>query len=324
MKFFGLFLIIVFSFALLSMSIVQNAEARGADEPCSYLKPHLYTKDASGNCVRTSMVPVSSDSPVTSRSVNEPCSYLNPTKYTRDPQTGLCHKVTVSPPTPQTTTTQNIDYRTAPTTTIATATNGNTSQDVLFSLDPENLKLSSVSDDMISDSVIEVSQTLLMFGAPVILGLLVYKKWKSRRTTRITKYTRKQFNQLSIIQRLSPDQQLTRQQIQSIREMELTRQQIQRIREMERRFVQMRYEDPDFLLLEFGAKLKNYSKRGNELYETKTLIPNRTIKLLKYVDPSTDRIYLCFVPDTINRADEGMAWKFSISEEDYHNLAGEA
>jgi len=318
MKFFGLFLIIVFSFALLSMSIVQNVEARGADEPCSYLKPHLYTKDASGNCVRTSMVPVSSDSPVTSRSVNEPCSYLNPTKYTRDPQTGLCHKVTVSPPTPQTTTTQNIDYRTAPTTTIASATNGNTSQDVLFSLNPENLKLSSVSDDMISDSVIEVSQTLLMFGAPVLLGLLVYKKWKSRRTTNIRNSLIIDYNDIKARAdrranaiRLAHDQQLTRQQI-------------QRIREMERRFVQMRYEDPDFLLLEFGAKLKNYSKRGNELYETKTLIPNRTIKLLKYVDPSTDRIYLCFVPDTINRADEGMAWKFSISEEDYHNLAGEA
>ena len=318
MKFFGLFLIIVFSFALLSMSIVQNVEARGADEPCSYLKPHLYTKDASGNCVRTSMVPVSSDSPVTSRSVNEPCSYLNPTKYTRDPQTGLCHKVTVSPPTPQTTTTQNIDYRTAPTTTIASATNGNTSQDVLFSLNPENLKLSSVSDDMISDSVIEVSQTLLMFGAPVLLGLLVYKKWKSRRTTNIRNSSIIDYNDMKARAdrranaiRLAHDQQLTRQQI-------------QRIREMERRFVQMRYEDPDFLLLEFGAKLKNYSKRGNELYETKTLIPNRTIKLLKYVDPSTDRIYLCFVPDTINRADEGMAWKFSISEEDYHNLAGEA
>ena len=318
MKFFGLFLIIVFSFALLSMSIAQNVEARSADEPCSYLKPHLYTKDASGNCVRTSMVPVSSDSPVTSRSVNEPCSYLNPTKYTRDPQTGLCHKVTVSPPTPQTTTTQNIDYRTAPTTTIASATNGNTSQDVLFSLDPENLKLSSVSDDMISDSVIEVSQTLLMFGAPVLLGLLVYKKWKSRRTTNIRNSLIIDYNDMKARAdrranaiRLAHDQQLTRQQI-------------QRIREMERRFVQMRYEDPDFLLLEFGAKLKNYSKRGNELYETKTLIPNRTIKLLKYVDPSTDRIYLCFVPDTINRADEGMAWKFSISEEDYHNLAGEA
>ena len=72
MKFLLVSLVVV-SFALLSMSIVQNVEARGADEPCSYLKPHEWTRDSSGNCVRISSVPVTSNSPVTGRSVNEPC-----------------------------------------------------------------------------------------------------------------------------------------------------------------------------------------------------------------------------------------------------------
>ena len=98
MKFVLVFVIVV-SFALFSMSIAQNAEARGADEPCSYLKPNEWTRDSSGNCVRTSSVPVTSSAPVTGRSVHEPCSYLNPTKYVRD-SSGLCHKVTMQAPTP--------------------------------------------------------------------------------------------------------------------------------------------------------------------------------------------------------------------------------
>ena len=98
MKFLLISLIVV-SFALLSMSIAQNAEARGADEPCSSLKPHDWTRDASGNCVRISSVPVTSSPTVTGRSVHEPCSYLNPTKYVRD-SSGLCHEVIMQAPTP--------------------------------------------------------------------------------------------------------------------------------------------------------------------------------------------------------------------------------
>ena len=89
----------VISFALLSIGIVQNVEARGADEPCSYLKPHEWTRDSSGNCVRISSVPVTSSPPVIGRSVHEPCSYLNPTKYVRD-SSGLCHEVIMQAPTP--------------------------------------------------------------------------------------------------------------------------------------------------------------------------------------------------------------------------------
>ena len=45
----------------------------------------------------------------------------------------------------------------------------------------------------------------------------------------------------------------------------------------------MRDEDPDQILVEAGAKLKNFSKRGNELYEAKRIIRNRTLKILKYL-----------------------------------------
>ena len=100
MKFLFFSLVVIFSFAMLSMGVVQNVEARGADEPCSYLKPHEWTRDASGNCVRASSVPVTASPSVSSRSVHEPCSYLNPTKYVRD-SAGICHEVVASAPAPQ-------------------------------------------------------------------------------------------------------------------------------------------------------------------------------------------------------------------------------
>ena len=53
MNFFTLILFVIFSFALLSMSIAQNAEARSADEPCSYLNPNEWTRDSSAKCDRT-------------------------------------------------------------------------------------------------------------------------------------------------------------------------------------------------------------------------------------------------------------------------------
>ena len=282
-------LLIVFSFALLSFGIVQNVEARGPDEPCSYLKPHLWTRDASGNCIRTSVVPETSNSPVTSRSVNEPCSYLNPTKYVRDPQTGLCHKVIVNTPAPQTTTTQTNDFRIAPTTTTPVTT---AILDIPTIVIPEINNVTESTDETIQTLTDETIQTLFVIGTSIILGLIIYKKWKRSRN------------------RNSGDQLLTFEQI-------------QRIRNIQAKFEEARDEDPDLILVEFNAKLKNYSKRGNELYETKTIIPNRTLKILKYVDPSTGRIYISFVPDEMKDADEAMAWKFSITKREYHNMVDE-
>jgi hypothetical protein len=92
------------------------------------------------------------------------------------------------------------------------------------------------------------------------------------------------------------------------------------VREFENRFQSMRDEDPDQILVDAGATLKNFSKKGNELYETRRIIRNRVLKILKYVDPSTGRIYISFVPDHINDADEAMAWKFSITKQQYRDL----
>ena len=72
---------------------------------------------------------------------------------------------------------------------------------------------------------------------------------------------------------------------------------------------------------ELDAELMNRSKRGNELYVLRdNLISGRSIKLLKYKCPSTDRIYFSFVPDDMNFAVNAMAWKFHLTPKEYDNL----
>lgn len=99
-----------------------------------------------------------------------------------------------------------------------------------------------------------------------------------------------------------------------------------RIKRFEEEFYRLKENnvDPDWYLSQNGAKLVDASKRGNELYELSGLVPERTLKILKYKDPSTQQIYFCFVPDYIERPDEGMAWKFHLTEEEYENLNQEA
>lgn len=73
------------------------------------------------------------------------------------------------------------------------------------------------------------------------------------------------------------------------------------------------------ILKKTKAQILDRSKRGNELYQI-NLIPNYPLKYLKYEDPSTiDKIYGCFVPSDIETADEAMAWKWEITEEEYQN-----
>ena len=77
MKYFLVFLV----FTLTFVGLTQSADARGADEPCSYLDPSKI-RDSNGNCVAGSAG--SAHVVSQARSSSEPCSYLSPTKYIRD------------------------------------------------------------------------------------------------------------------------------------------------------------------------------------------------------------------------------------------------
>ncbi len=74
---------------------------------------------------------------------------------------------------------------------------------------------------------------------------------------------------------------------------------------------------------ELDAKLIDRSKRGNDLFEVDLFQPPNA-KILRYSDPSTGEIYTDFVPEIIDSADEAMAWKFYLTEEEYDGLEVEA
>ena len=54
LKYFLIFLVFTFAFS----GLIQSVDARGADEPCSYLNPTKYVRDSGGNCVLAPYIPV--------------------------------------------------------------------------------------------------------------------------------------------------------------------------------------------------------------------------------------------------------------------------
>jgi len=74
------------------------------------------------------------------------------------------------------------------------------------------------------------------------------------------------------------------------------------------------------LLKKSKANILNTSLRGNSLYVIDEMIPNYELKYLVYEDPSTKgKIYGCFVPSEFTTADQAMAWKFYLTENEYEN-----
>ncbi|MDC0211399.1 hypothetical protein OAK30_02940 [Candidatus Nitrosopelagicus sp.] len=94
----------------------------------------------------------------------------------------------------------------------------------------------------------------------------------------------------------------------------------------------------ELLMTSLNKKLIDRSSRGNELYEidlgTRPEWWWKGIKftglVLKYSCPSTGRIYFSGIPEVDNNeqriksADQAMAWKFGLSEEEYSRLTIEA
>lgn len=113
---------------------------------------------------------------------------------------------------------------------------------------------------------------------------------------------------------------------------EIPAKELLQIKNMEQRYAAINVYNVDKLIKEVGGKrIDKANKKSHEnrpyfieLYSIDGLIPNRTLKLLKYQDPSTERIYTSFVPDAIKGANEGMAWKFGQKTENYLKLSKEA
>ena len=103
----------------------------------------------------------------------------------------------------------------------------------------------------------------------------------------------------------------------------VTPEEYRRMQAFERSFATVGKSDPEYFLhVTSGAKLIDASRRGNELYSIDTIIRGRSLRLVKYRDPSTGQAYVCFVPSHINKADHGMAWKLRLTSREYSRTKG--
>ena len=103
----------------------------------------------------------------------------------------------------------------------------------------------------------------------------------------------------------------------------VTPEEYRRMQAFERSFTTVGKSDPEYFLhVTSGAKLIDASRRGNELYSIDTIIRGRSLRLVKYRDPSTGQAYVCFVPNHINKADHGMAWKLRLTPREYGRTKG--
>ena len=81
MKYFLVFLV----FSLAFVGLTQSADARGPDEPCSYLKPTKYIKDSSGNCILAPQNTVSNVAPAPSPATTHTTTIIHtPTPVSAD------------------------------------------------------------------------------------------------------------------------------------------------------------------------------------------------------------------------------------------------
>ncbi len=98
---------------------------------------------------------------------------------------------------------------------------------------------------------------------------------------------------------------------------------ILKLQNIEQRYIALKLYGATKLLNELDAELIDDSKRGNKLFALKNIIPNRTLKLLKYNCPSTNRCYVKFVPDNFIKADEAQSWLFSLTLTEYGKITKE-
>ena len=99
---------------------------------------------------------------------------------------------------------------------------------------------------------------------------------------------------------------------------------ILKLENIEQRYIALKYLGAERLLTELNAELIEQSERGNKLYKIDNIITDKSLRLLKYVCPSTGREYVSFVPYEQNKADEAMAWKHHLTIEEYNQLKIEA
>ena len=255
------------------------------------------------------------------RSDSEPCSYLHPQKYHRDPDTGLCHKVNLL--NKSSTSTPVVSYvANNPTNTFqqincgeGTILKGNScvidfrheiaAQGQMGGSSDTFLPITNLFDNM--PDFPKIDPTLVGFLAAIFIASILIGRQFSRKK-RIARRNRRDWP-IS-----SPEERGV---------LRVTPGEYRRMQQFERDFATVGKSDPEYFLhVTSGAKLIDASRRGNELYSIDTIIHGRSLRIVKYRDPSTGQLYISFVPPHIKKADHGMAWKQHETPSEYGRTKG--
>ncbi len=268
------------------------------------------------------------------RSDSEPCSYLHPQKYHRDPDTGLCHKVNLL--NKSSTSTPVVSYvANNPTNTFqqincgeGTILKGNScvidfrhevaAQGQMGGSSDTFLPITNLFDNMPDFPKIDPVQ-IGFFAAIFIASIFIGRQFSRKK--RIARRNRREWGSNRREWPIgSPDEPGV---------LRVTPEEYRRMQAFERSFTTVGKSDPEYFLhVTSGAKLIDASRRGNELYSIDTIIHGRSLRILKYRDTSTKvqdpitgewvgQLYISFVPEHINKADHGMAWKFRLTPGEY-------
>ena len=264
------------------------------------------------------------------RSDSEPCSYLHPQKYHRDPDTGLCHKVNLL--NKSSTSTPVVSYvANNPTNTFqqincgeGTILKGNScvidfrhevaAQGQMGGSSDTFLPITNLFDNMPDFPKIDPVQ-IGFFAAIFIASIFIGRQFSRKK--RIARRNRREWGNNRREWPIGSTEELG--------VLRVTPEEHRRLQAFERSFATVGKSDPEYFLhVTSGAKLIDASRRGNELYSIDTIIRGRSLRLVKYRDPSTGQPYICFVPNHINKADHGMAWKFHLTPREYGGMGDEA
>ena len=262
------------------------------------------------------------------RSDSEPCSYLHPQKYQRDPNTGLCHKVNLL--NKSSTSTPVVSYvANNPTNTFqqincgeGTILKGNScvidfrhevaAQGQMGGSSDTFLPITNLFDNMPDFPKIDPVQ-IGFFAAIFIASIFIGRQFSRKK--RIARRNRREWGNNRREWPIGSAEELG--------VLRVTPEEYRRMQAFERSFTTVGKSDPEYFLhVTSGAKLIDASRRGNELYSIDTIIRGRSLRLVKYRDPSTGQPYICFVPNHINKADHGMAWKLRLTPREYRRTKG--
>ena len=262
------------------------------------------------------------------RSDSEPCSYLHPQKYHRDPDTGLCHKVNLL--NKSSTSTPVVSYvANNPTNTFqqincgeGTILKGNScvidfrhevaAQGQMGGSSDTFLPITNLFDNMPDFPKIDPVQ-IGFFAAIFIASIFIGRQFSRKK--RIARRNRREWG--------SNRREWPIGSAEELGVLRVTPEEYRRMQAFERSFATVGKSDPEYFLhVTSGAKLIDASRRGNELYSIDTIIRGRSLRLVKYRDPSTGQPYICFVPNHINKADHGMAWKLHLTPREYSRTKG--